>query len=145
MDNPRKQFIVLSILGVLVAASWIHGLTAKPSHSGRLKAVQASRLEAQAAGPAVPEPLKSRYPQWGGNPFEIERKSLNNSAPDSSPRAAASHVVSGILWDPQTPSAIVDGHLVNIGSELDGWHVVEIHKDRVILSDGSDTRILTVE
>jgi len=54
-------------------------------------------------------------------------------------------VLNGLLWDPKVPSAIVNSRLVTVGDHLGPWQVIEIQKDRVILSDGATTKTLVVE
>ena len=52
--------------------------------------------------------------------------------------------LSGILWDPQKPIAILNDQMVSVGDELDDYQVLEIRPDRVLLSDGTETIQLLV-
>ena len=45
----------------------------------------------------------------------------------------------GILWDPTDAIAIINGQMVHIGQDCDGFRVVQILQDRVVLSDGANT------
>jgi len=45
-------------------------------------------------------------------------------------------VLSGILWDETASLAMLDGDPVPVGGRVGQYTVVEIHKDRVILTDG---------
>ena len=52
--------------------------------------------------------------------------------------------LSGILWDASAPIAIINGQMVHVGEELDGYRVVEITQDRVSISDGAQTHQLLI-
>ena len=92
--------------------------------------------------PAVPAPARSpsRFADWGVSPFLVER----GSSPSGTAAMPSARILSGILWDPQSPSAIVDNHLVHVGDHVGGWRVQEIRQDRVILSDGTATEVLAL-
>lgn len=47
-------------------------------------------------------------------------------------------VLSGILWDKDKPMAIIDGNIVKAGQRVGDQTVMEIRRDRVILSDGEN-------
>jgi hypothetical protein len=82
--------------------------------------------------------------EWKENPFLIERNAPRFvEIPDNS--AEQEIRLQGILWDPQVPTAIVNNRVVSQGDSLGRWELVEIQKDRVILSDGSTTRTLRAE
>lgn len=43
----------------------------------------------------------------------------------------------GILWSRQKPTAIINNKICEIGTRINGYLVVNIQEDRVILNDGS--------
>ena len=47
--------------------------------------------------------------------------------------------LAGILWDERDPIAMINGQPVRAGDELEGYRIVSIGRDRVSLSDGTDT------
>lgn len=51
----------------------------------------------------------------------------------------------GIVWDPESPVAMIDGLDLRIGDEIKGARVVEIGIDRVVLSYKSKRFVLTVD
>ncbi|GEM_PF-1792198 len=51
--------------------------------------------------------------------------------------------LSGILWDPAQPMAIINGQMVHPGEECEGYRVVEITPETVTLTDGTETFHLT--
>jgi len=48
-------------------------------------------------------------------------------------------ILSGIIWDKDKPSAIINNSIVELGDTVSGNIVVDIRQDRVILNDGSNT------
>jgi len=46
--------------------------------------------------------------------------------------------LTGILWDPSDPKAIIDDYVYGLGDDLEGAKIIEIRHDRVILSDGTN-------
>lgn len=51
----------------------------------------------------------------------------------------------GILWDPQSPLAIINDNIVGKGDKIEGAEVVEIKEDRVILRYGKEQSILRLK
>ena len=47
--------------------------------------------------------------------------------------------LSGILWDAVTPMAIINGQTLHVGEKLEGYEVIQILQDHVVLSDGTTT------
>ena len=52
--------------------------------------------------------------------------------------------LSGILWDPKKPIAILNDQMVSVGDDVEDYQVLEIRSDRVLLSDGTETIQLLV-
>lgn len=96
-----------------------------------------------AAGPpAVPV---FGEPEWGENPFLAERGGSTPSEAPGSGSSKAEILLQGILWDPATPTAIINNRLLSKGDQVGRWEVEEIRRDQVVLSDGSETRVLRPE
>lgn len=53
--------------------------------------------------------------------------------------------LSGIIWDPETPIAMIDGVDLRVGDRIKGARVVEIRMDSVVLSYASKQYVLTVD
>ena len=51
----------------------------------------------------------------------------------------------GIAWDPVQPKAIINDKIVQVGSQLDRYTVLEITQDKVVLSDGTEKFELLLE
>lgn len=51
--------------------------------------------------------------------------------------SSAGLTLSGIIWDNERPTAIINDKIVSTGANIAGYTVIEIKSDKVILSDGS--------
>ncbi|MBI3318819.1 MAG: hypothetical protein HYZ90_06755 [Candidatus Omnitrophica bacterium] len=142
MEAHKKKIWLMAGLSLLAVVVWVRGLTSRPSSGGGVS------LPAPSGVPVEEKTQESAsFPEggeWGGNPFDLERRTV---APPVSPVGGEepSHVASGILWDPKSPSAIVDNRVVSAGDSVGRWQVVEIQKDKVVLSDGVSTQTLSVD
>ncbi len=129
-------------MGILVVVVWVRGLTAPPAHSRRpAPLAQAVR---SAPVPDAPTPSSQKVVSdapWGVDPFLEERQA---AAPAETGKRYGP-TLGGILWDPKTPSAVVNGRVVYAGERVGEWTVVEIRRDRVILSDGDAQETLWVK
>ncbi len=136
MDLRKSPWAAGGLLVVGIALL-LHGLIVRPHPS-----LPRPTLAPAAPRPAAPASAQSssRFPDWGASPFLVER----GSAPSGTAAMPSARVLSGILWDPQSPSAIVDNHLIHVGDRVGGWRVQEIRQDRVVLSDGTSTQTLTL-
>ncbi len=50
--------------------------------------------------------------------------------------------LSGILWDPARPLAIINGQTVQVGDQLGAYRIVSITRETVTISDGTATTTL---
>lgn len=143
-----KQKIILAILGVTMVVVWTRALRAP---SGRPSSPQpgAGVPEVAALLPEEPPqavPAAAEFPAgWKDNPFLIERSAAPTGDLSGGVRTPADAVLTGILWDPNRPSAVVNNRVVGVGDSVGPWTVAEIRRDRVILSDGTRTKTLEVE
>lgn len=53
--------------------------------------------------------------------------------------------LSGIAWDQEDPTAIIDSRIVRVGDEIGGYVVTEIRKDTVVLNNGTENLELKLE
>lgn len=67
--------------------------------------------------------------QWGRDPFS--RGSTGNQAGGLS--------LSGILWDAQSPIVIINGQMLSIGEEVEGYRITQITPEYVAVTDGTET------
>ncbi len=136
----QKDLIELGITGVLaIVLIFVFGNTAKKlqSRNSRTKIVD---LVSQSAAATEKIDSKSLY-----NTLEQEAKSIElkrdpfTSAPIINERNMQSgFALTGILWDKLKPLAIIDGEVVKKGDRVGSKVIVDIKRDRVILSDGQE-------
>lgn len=145
MELRKGQGWILGLLAVLVLLVWVRALTPRRTDTSRLQSV--GLPQAERAVSAVPIPTDPFLPSgWGENPFLSERSQQRSADPVGiSSNAPQGFLLQGILWDPASPSAVVNNRVVQPGDHLGRWKVLEIGKDQVVLSDGVSTQILRVE
>ena len=69
--------------------------------------------------------------------LQVGRDPFFNSTDKRSQRAKRQKLIlNEIAWDNQFPTAVVNNIIVNVGSVIEDKTVIEIRKDRVILTDG---------
>lgn len=73
---------------------------------------------------------------WGRNPFTLM---------GGSERSASGLSLTGILWDPKTPQAIINDTVVGVGDRISDQTVTEIDSDKVVLNDGTQNYELRME
>lgn len=148
----KKEKIILSVLGVLITVIWAPALFSGPRRQDRAASspipalTQAGAPGTEAAGSPAGQKGADLLGMsgWGENPFVADRGAGSSPALISN-RGETGYALSGILWDAESPSAVINNQVVGLGDRLDQWQVMEIRKDRVVLSDGSSTQTLRVE
>ncbi len=137
-SRPRK---ILAVLGILLVVVWVRALfprRADPSPRVRLLPT------AQVPNRTVHAPMEEVPDPWGDSPFLIDRGSRTTPLLEQA-AAKGTHLLNGILWDPQSPSAIINNRVLTRGDRLGEWSIVEIQKDHVVLSNGAETKVLRPE
>jgi len=83
--------------------------------------------------------------EWGESPFLAERR--NTPKLDGAVEGFREETIllQGVLWDSKTPTAIINNQVLSKGDRVGRWEVEEIRKTQVVLSDGSETRVLRAE
>ena len=131
----NKKVLVLVILSISAVISLIYGVTAPPKRRTSVSpnAVAASRAgsipSAAIIVPTQRTTKKTKFTSWGRNPF----------APTGIAGAAGSKpVLNGIVWDNQSPTAILNDDIVGIGDKVGTNTVVDITPNSVVLNDGTE-------
>ena len=155
MNKTQQQYLFLGLslmvmIGVYVRALRPSGPVARTA-GGRPPTSESAAATAReaAAAPAsgvvsldLPEALPARQAQrdqasrlaWGRDPFTGGAAGAEVSGFD----------LSGILWDATQPIAVINGQMLRVGDELEGYKVTQIAQDSVLLSDGSQTLTLAI-
>lgn len=137
MDKKRLEIIITSCLIVvflLLAANSCRALKKRkaPAASAKPQASQQSLPAPQEnKQPAVkPDAVSTQQLQWGRDPFSHKVYITIKESMD------AAFQVSGILWDKDKSTAIINNKVCEIGSKVGNCTVMAISQDIVILSDG---------
>ena len=135
MRNTR--LVILVIVSFVATLSLVQGIV---NFSKRSRArnpvvsadpVQPVTIPPSAIGTVTKgiRPARTRYPQWGRNPFTFVE--------EGSQDPAAGIFLSGIAWDGKRSQAVINERIVSAGDEIAGYTVVEVKPTHVILNDGS--------
>ena len=150
---PKKQqLIFLVVLVVIMAAVYVRAL--RPASSRRDAPGAAAARVPVAPSAAAAEPAAStvslELPAEGG-PRQAQREHAATLAWGRDPftgGSAGSEVsgfdLSGILWDPSQPIAIINGQMLRVGDEVEGYRVTAITQDTVSISDGGQVLKLAI-
>ena len=137
----QKNLIKSGVIGILILAVFFtFDHAAKKPHSRNIEDIK-SRIADLAVVPSAQGDRvdsNSLYDRLEEQAKTIELKSDPFTAiPIVSEQSLQSRVVlTGILWDKDNPLAIIDDNVVKIGERVGNKTVIDIKRDRVILSDG---------
>jgi hypothetical protein len=111
-----------------------------PNHLERVAKIARARSKAVYTGGDARDPMR---------PLVVERSSATadrRDSEDSSDSVALPPMsLYGIIWDPESPIALIDGMDLHEGDRIKGARIVEIGIDRVVLSYRSRQFVLTVQ
>lgn len=137
MDKKRLEIIITSVLivvFVLLAANSCKVLKKRkaPAAPSKPQASQQGLAAPQEKNQpaAKPDAASTQQLQWGRDPFSNKVYITIKESKD------AAFQVSGIVWDKDKPTAIINNKVCEIGSRVGNFTVMAIRQDRVILSDG---------
>ena len=157
MTRSQQQFAILAVLVCIMVAVYARALRPKPP-SAPMPAQGATSQAGGATAPAVgaeapsarPGPtlvsLPDRSSQHDAQRDRVAQLSWSRD-PFTKGNAAGGMsglVLSGILWDPKAPMVILNGQMLQVGGELEGYRVTEITPDHVSVTDGTDTLQLLI-
>ena len=145
MSQQRRQLIVLAGLAVVMASVYARAFrrpaVATPPTPSQ-ESPQPATLQLAVHSMVSPALAERRAVQrqhaalltWERDPFLRARG-----------EGSSGLALSGILWDPSTPMAIINGTTLTVGSQVDGWQITEIGQDHVTVNDGTKTYQLRIE
>lgn len=138
MTLSPKDKIQLAVTGALVLV-----LVLVVGHGLRKRPVKSSPAAVPKSPPVAPTP--SVPPEAQAPAMLLKLKEEARTLPfkrDPFLRQAAVSLgrggpsLSGIAWDEEDPTAIINGRIARRGDSIDGYTVVDIRKDGVTLHDG---------
>ena len=134
MSRSRQQAITFGIL--LVVMILVYAKALRPPAAGHPAPAQAALGEIREVAPqGTSGVLAQRAEQrtraarlaWRRDPF----------LRGASAGGPAGLLLAGILWDATAPIAMINGQMLRVGEELEGYRVTAIFQDHVSLTDGS--------
>ena len=151
MNSKQQQWLLVGLVGFMVLvyakALWpskrpspVEAVSSSVESASVESAADEIQVPSVSAAPVVDTSQREEQREraakfsWGRDPF----------AKGMAEGQAGGLALSGILWDTQSPLAIINGQMLHIGDEVDGYHVTEITPERVAISDGTDTFQLQV-
>lgn len=145
----KKEVIEFSVTGILIFIL-LFVVISVIKKAGKTKPSQTQKIEViSSRADNLVDKRSSKEKNVAKNLYnalEEESKSLElkrdpfTAAPITTKETASSSTLiqlNGILWDRTKPMAIINNNVVKIGSKVGTNIVVDIKKDRVILSDGT--------
>ena len=130
-SKPQRTLLaVLLVVLMAVLARALHSTTSAALADANLQGSSEATAAAVMSRDAQRQYAKSLA--WGRDPF----------APGSrggGPGAVSALALSGILWDPTAPIAVINGAMLRVGDQFEGYRVVAISRDAVSLSGGGKT------
>jgi hypothetical protein len=138
----KKDLMQLGVTGILVIVLiLVLGNASKKAGKRNLKNVLPMALESAAVSSPEVNKLQNRslYDTLEQQVKSIElKRDPFTAVPIVSEKVPQSGVdLTGILWDKDKPLAIIDGEVVKKGERVGSKTIIDIKKDRVILSDGA--------
>ena len=144
MSRRQRQTAVLALL--LVVCAIVYGRAMRrPSVQVRAAVTQegvpsrgttAEMFEparpASARGQRDAQRERAKLLGWGRDPFLAGNR-----------ESASGLRLSGILWDPAHPLAVIGEEALMVGQTVEGWRVVEIQPGGVVLERDSRRQLLT--
>lgn len=134
MNKEKALPVILAVLVPLVLFIW-----AKNLGLFRSRPAAVSSADVAAAGMfegALPDTQRgarrSEYQAWGRSPFAVTEQA----------DAFGTFNLEGIIMDPLSPYAIIDGEIKKEGDEIKGVMVAAIYKTKVILKKGKREIVL---
>ena len=123
--SKRLRGVFVVLMGVLVAVSL------RPSAAAETRPPALARNDSLASKRAE-QRQRALLLTWSRDPFA-------GTATSSATTPRKSLVLSGILWDPRQPLALINGKTVQVGEEIEGYRILEITHDSVSVTDGTHT------
>ena len=154
MTRTQQQAAALGVLAVLIIVVYARALRAPTpaGHGGSDAPLQQHEAASASTGAAPEASSETRAadlpPHQSGEPAlraqQRERAALLGWGRDPFTRGglsgqASGLILSGILWDAAHPMAIINGSMVHVGDDLDGYRIEAINQDHVSMTDGAQT------
>ncbi len=124
----NRKLVILIILWIVAIASLIYGIVSEPRIKRGLSVekYKIGQIEkVQLPDRIIPTKRHARrteFNDWSRNPFAPAKR-------------ATGLILNGIVWDEETPRAIIGDVIVGIGDKVKDATVVDIKRESVVLRD----------
>lgn len=135
----KKEITEISITGVLILIlifAIFSGIKGRANKKQIAKMPPLQQNVTPAAQNIRQEPLSAILKKESQN-LQLKRDPFGAAPIVTIKRNDQGIALTGISWDKNNPTAIIDNEIVSVGDKVGGNTVVDIKEDRVILSDGS--------
>lgn len=144
----KKIILLVALLMLLVLILVLR----KPIHR-KAKVASTPKVPSLAEPPKPPPAPEEALPSleirrvkgpvsWGRDPF---LSPLVKGVPDEKTPKAGALILTGIVRDEKSATAIIGDYIVKVGDIINGKRVMSIKKDEVVLREGKDKEILKLE
>jgi hypothetical protein len=141
-------FLVLGAVLLLENRRTVAAEALRPAAPAPLPVASPIIVPPAAPKPAALAPAPAPVPAVAPAPVPEPALAPTNASPAAAPTVQPKpHTprLQAIFFNPNNPSAIIDGTTVSIGDRLGEFHVKAIRSDAVVLTGESATTVLTLE
>lgn len=149
MERNRKLIIALPLLLIIAVYVWLSNLNSsasKPQEAGKDSSASHHEVVSFIKDYSSAKVSMKSTLAWGEhNPFDdssINRKIGKKIHNKIKNKSVVKYDLSGIFWNEQKPSAIINDLVVDIGSVVGSLTVKEILPGKVVLFDGTKDIVL---
>ena len=143
MKQSQQQLAILVALGAVMIVVYAQPFGRRTRSAARQVEAEAVSSPSATDAPRSSVPVSSEAAAQGRQAQREHEASLTWRRDPFTRSGSAAGVrgltLSGILWDPQKPIAILNEQMVSVGDEVEDYQVLEIRPDRVLLTDGTET------
>jgi len=144
-EAKRKKLVYLALVAAIIYGAvnfWPSKKSVPPEYKtiAPLTAQQVALHKARQKNAAGIDFAKYDTLQWGTDPFRAAR--TNKGTPKKHP--TRSYDLSGIIYSPAYPLAVINRKTVGVGDKIDNARVKKIEKTKVILDNNGTELTLTV-
>jgi hypothetical protein len=140
MKMDKKQIEIIGIIALVpvMVLVWANSLKLLSSRNSKVPAapVSVDTLTPKIL-PAVSVVDSEQPVSWGRCPFSGQVYSRREDAVDL--------ILTGIIWDPRNPQALINGEVFGEGSFIGEFKIIKIYDDHVTISSGGDSLELRME
>ncbi len=142
METGKRKKIVYTLFALAVIFGFYNLYIGFDKNNAKLAPVSQQQLAPQIVMPAKTIDIEQYSTlNWGRDPFYWAKK---GNIPVVSDKVQIGWILNGILFNKQTPSAVINKKIVSIGDKINGAKIIDISKTEVTL-EKEDSEIFTLQ